>query len=281
MAYPGYPACYYIRSRLNGLVLDIEGGSTSPCTRVITWSQNPGQSNNQLWYDDPATGTIRSKLHNFCLDFNGSNIVVTPFSYGNPNQLWERADPFIRMRMQPNRVLDVANNNTSPGAYLVAWDGNGQANQCFDIQYVAGGAAMPSAPIAQAARPQSYFYIVSDMHGKVLDIEGGSSGQGARVIVWGKKGDGSRNQLWYADYQGIIRSALNDFALTAKHGGDQVHMMPFSNDHHQQWRLAGNRVTRSDGECLDIAGQNYADGANVVSYGYKGSANQHWHIEYA
>ena len=62
-----------------------------------------------------------------------------------------------------------------------------------------------------------HFYIVSDMHHKVLDIEGGSSTPGARVIVWPKKGGGDRqNQLWYFDENGIIRSALNDFALTAE-----------------------------------------------------------------
>ena len=58
---------------------------------------------------------------------------------------------------------------------------------------------------------------MSEMHRKVLDIEGGSSAPGARVIVWPKKTSGDRhNQLWYFDEQGIIRSALNDFALTAE-----------------------------------------------------------------
>jgi len=62
-----------------------------------------------------------------------------------------------------------------------------------------------------------HFYIVSEMHQKVLDIEGGSSSPGARVIVWPKKVSGDRqNQLWYFDENGIIRSALNDFALTAE-----------------------------------------------------------------
>jgi len=62
-----------------------------------------------------------------------------------------------------------------------------------------------------------YFYIASDMHTKVLDIAGGSSLPEAKVIVWPKKaGIDRRNQLWYFDENGIIRSALNDFALTAK-----------------------------------------------------------------
>jgi len=55
------------------------------------------------------------------------------------------------------------------------------------------------------------------MHGKVLDVNGGSPNPGTKVIVWPKKRDGhARNQLWYCDVNGFIRSALNDFALTAK-----------------------------------------------------------------
>jgi len=55
------------------------------------------------------------------------------------------------------------------------------------------------------------------MHNKVLDISGGSSAPGAKVIVWPKKDGGDRrNQLWYFDENGIIRSALNDFAFTAE-----------------------------------------------------------------
>lgn len=60
---------YFIKSRLSGLVLDIEKGSTSPGAKVIPWEKHG--KDNQLWYDDPITGTIRSKLTNFCLDVEG------------------------------------------------------------------------------------------------------------------------------------------------------------------------------------------------------------------
>jgi len=64
---------------------------------------------------------------------------------------------------------------------------------------------------------RSYFYIVSDMHNKVLDIAGASLMPQAKVIVWPKKSGISRyNQLWYFDENGIIRSAQGEFALTAK-----------------------------------------------------------------
>jgi len=56
------------------------------------------------------------------------------------------------------------------------------------------------------------FYIVSDMHGKVLDIFDRRTAAGTRVIVWPK--NGGPNQLWYFDDNGIIRSDQNDFALS-------------------------------------------------------------------
>lgn len=62
--------------------------------------------------------------------------------------------------------------------------------------------------------------------------------------------------------------------------GSQVVMMPFSGSPHQSWTLMGNRIMKNQFECLDIAGENRKDGANVVSFKYKGSANQHWRLEY-
>ena len=58
-------------------------------------------------------------------------------------------------------------------------------------------------------------------------------------------------------------------------------MMPFKNQPHQHWRLVGNRIMRNGQECFDISGGNMSDGAEVISFPYKGSVNQHWHLEYS
>jgi len=71
-SYPTARSYYFIRSRLNGLVLDVEGANPNPGAPVVTWNQKSGNCDNQLWYDDFATGTIRSKLNNYCLDWNGN-----------------------------------------------------------------------------------------------------------------------------------------------------------------------------------------------------------------
>lgn len=66
---------------MNGLVLDVEGANRSPGARVITWSQKFADNDNQLWYDDPATGIIRSKMNDFCLDFSKLLTVMLYFTF--------------------------------------------------------------------------------------------------------------------------------------------------------------------------------------------------------
>lgn len=60
---------YYIRSQLNGLALDVEASNPLPGAWVTTWEKT--DINSQKWFDDPETGTIRSKLNSFCLDIEG------------------------------------------------------------------------------------------------------------------------------------------------------------------------------------------------------------------
>jgi len=290
-SYPAYPNAgprqyYMFRCRLNGLVLDIEGGNCAPGTHVVLTNQKPGIANkdSQLWFDDVSTGTIRNKLNEYVFDVGSDGcIILNPFYLGNVNQQWERSDLFIRNRVSPHRVFDVAGNNSKPGARIIAYDRHGNSNQLFDVQYVsADNKKKPPVPIPQypAPTPRRLFYIVSEMNCKVLDIQGDNPTSGAKVIMWPKKNGRPMNQLWYFDSQGVIRSALNDFALEAQTDGAHVCMMPFSGSPHQRWTYSGNRIMKNQFECLDISGENRADGAKVISYRYKGSSNQHWRLEY-
>jgi len=126
------------------------------------------------------------------------------------------------------------------------------------------------------------FLIVSDMHGKVLDIHGGSAHPGAHLCAWPRKPGHSPNQQWYMDQSGYIRSMLNDFTLECKSQGDKITMQPYSGNPRQLWVFSGNKVINQSNqhECLDIARESKADGADVISWKYKGSVNQHWHLEY-
>ena len=66
------------------------------------------------------------------------------------------------------------------------------------------------------SRNPRYFWIVSEMNGKVLDIMGADPSEGAEVKMYNRnEHDPQDNQLWYEDPSGNIRSKLNDFFLDA------------------------------------------------------------------
>ena len=57
---------YVIKSKLNGLCLEAEGGGFQPGARVVPMDYHG--RDNQVWFDDLATGTIKCKASQFCLD---------------------------------------------------------------------------------------------------------------------------------------------------------------------------------------------------------------------
>jgi len=124
---------------------------------------------------------------------------------------------------------------------------------------------------------------VSELNGKVLDINGGSSSPGTKVIMWPRKNDRSPNQLWYNDEQGCLRSMLNDYALESRNKGDGAVMQPFRGDPRQQWMFQGNRIVNrySQNEVLDIERNDSKDGARVIAWGPNNGRNQQWRMEYA
>ena len=63
---------FFIKSKLNELVLEPENGLRDPDTLVVTWFQRPDEDDSQLWYEDHLTGTIRNKPTDLCLDINGT-----------------------------------------------------------------------------------------------------------------------------------------------------------------------------------------------------------------
>jgi hypothetical protein len=193
----------------------------------------------------------------------------------------------------PNKCLDISRANRDPGASLCSWDCSGGQNQAFDFEYDYGHSGHGGAPGGGYNPGQSYpaqsgasygggrqFTITSELSGKVLDIERANANPDAKVIVYKKKSPPGRNQLWYTDQQGVLRSALNDFALQASGSGHQLKMHPFHGGHDQQWRFQDRKIVNHNGECLDIKGASHSDGADVIVYSYKGSSNQHWRQEF-
>jgi len=118
------------------------------------------------------------------------------------------------------------------------------------------------------------------MHGKVLDICKEDKNAGAKVIMYTKNNNNKKNQLWYQDDQGYIRSALNGFVMSNTDSGKHITMQPASESPRGQWRLEGNRVVNNLGEVLDISGGHKDDGAELISYQDNQKTNQQWRQEF-
>ncbi len=58
-----------------------------------------------------------------------STILVNPYIFGNTNQQWQRSGARIQNRLDKNKVFDVAESLTSPGARVCAWIWSGGPNQ--------------------------------------------------------------------------------------------------------------------------------------------------------
>ena len=128
----GNPAqYYYIQSKLNGYVLDVEGANAARSTHIITWpKKDVSQSDNQLWYfvDAGVTEgqcTIRSKLNGMAIDIAGSGgqgtkLITWPV-HGGANQRWSLQFngeyAFITSARPGNLVIDIEGASTAKGAH--------------------------------------------------------------------------------------------------------------------------------------------------------------------
>lgn len=134
---------YFITSKLNGYVLDIEGANTAPSTPIISYPRKSSGTDNQLWELVPTGDKgpdggyshyfIKSKLNGNVLDIQGASTQPsTPIiSYpqktsGTDNQTWQLNDAdgkgyfFITSDLNGN-VIDIEGNNTAPSTPVISY----------------------------------------------------------------------------------------------------------------------------------------------------------------
>lgn len=258
---------FIIESKHSDLVLDIRGGQAHAGAEVITWEKHG--KDNQVWFQEPITGTIRSKLNpDLCLDLNGSNrLYVNHYQPGDVNQQWHynKDRDVIENRRDPNRVLDVVGASKDKGAQVCAWNYHGKENQKWKLHYL----------------PAHFFFIKSHLNGKVLDVERGSKSPGTKVIMYQQKGGHPDNQLWFQDRFGNIRSKLDDDLVLDAQGGT-LRVNHYNGSHHQFWAIQGDRIVNvhNHNEVLDVKGNNKENGAEICAWKHHGNSNQKWNFEY-
>ena len=127
---------YFIKSKLNGLVLDIRVSNPLPGALVQMWTQNNGL--NQQWTitDD---GFIKSKLNGLVLDIRASDprpgAFVQMWTQNNGmNQQWTITDDGIIKSKLNGLVLDIRVSDPLPGAFVQMWTQNNGMNQQWILE---------------------------------------------------------------------------------------------------------------------------------------------------
>jgi len=127
---------FYIKSRLNGKVLDVQGAQGQPGAKVIMWPQKARRADNQLWFED-RFGNIRTKLNeSLVLDSRGGSLQLARFIDGQSGLYWALHNGTIVNVHNHNEVFDIKGNNSNDGAEVCVWSPHGGANQLWDFEYV-------------------------------------------------------------------------------------------------------------------------------------------------
>ncbi len=139
--------------------------------------------------------------------------------------------------------------------------------------------------------PQAWYRLVNRRSGKVLDIDGPSTADGANLHQW--EWYSLTNQQWRFEPAGdgsfrvISRYSGKacDVADASWANGANVQQWPTNGTPAQEWWLqpAGDGyckvVNRETGRVLDVADLATTNGANVQQWDYVGGANQQWLID--
>lgn len=252
---------------MNDLVLDVKGASHDPGTPVVTWFQKHEDNDNQLWYEDQLVGVIRSKLNKLCLDLNDDNeLVLAEFESGRDNQQWLTAGDRVQSRSDSNRVLDIKGEERSEGATVLAWAVHGGDNQKWTFEYTSA----------------VFFYIRSEMHGKVMDIKNRERDAGGKVVMMEKDEDAQDSQLWYEDKFGVVCNKVNECVLDSANECKIVLQPDEPGNTEQLWTIQENRIiNRAKPQfVLDIKGAKHKNGAKLISWPWHGEDNQKWQFDY-
>jgi hypothetical protein len=209
---------YFIKSKLDGDVIDIRGASTNAAAGLDAYPQKTSGTDNQLWefVPDPAGSGyyfIKSKLDGNVIDIKGAsmNAATTLDAYpqktsGTDNQLWEFVpDPagsgccFIVSKLNGN-VIDILRGSTTAGAGLDAYPlkVSGYENQLWSVVGGTFPATVPAVAAPSWGLASDYNYLLycdcQSMTGVSVTIDvfndiSGSDGFGFQLNAYSAKSD--------------------------------------------------------------------------------------------
>jgi glucosylceramidase len=188
-----------------------------------------------------------------------------------------------------SKALIALNAGSAARTFKVRW-----AGQAFSYSLPAGAVATFtwSGSGAGAINPNAYYKVVAKHSGRALDVQNGSTSNGALIQQWDYTGSGGNNQKWrFVDVGGGY------YQIVAKHSGKALDVRDVSTSNGaliQQWDYAGGAnqqwsvadvgggyykiIARHSGKALDVKDAATSNGALIQQWDYTGGANQQWSL---
>ena len=228
---------YKVTNVMNGLALDVDGGSIISGANVQFWTPYDGNKN-QEWAIVQGTGgsyTLQNVASGLMLDLSGANgsngaNIQGWAANGSEAQRW-LIDAIVDPRADIDKLAASCKDSVADGTYSVTSSLEGA--RALDVQWASAdnGANVQTYAANQSAAQQwkishddkGYLTITSAASNKVLDVSGGSTAPGANVQQY--ESNGTFAQKWIAvpvgDGAFVVVSALaSDLALDIAAAGD-------------------------------------------------------------
>ncbi len=271
---------YLISSSLNRFrVLDVASGSSSNGARIQLYDSNMTAAQKFTFSYDEATGfyKIANAGSGKALDATDGKV-----DRGVKVQQWESNDTLaqrwqvepsgdgiiIRSALDQSYVFDATNGSSSNGTGIQLWESNGSNAQKF---YAIN--ASTSVEGGKTIDDGIYTVSLKGSSDKVLDVDGGSTSNGANVQVWDSNGTAAQKFRFECDSDGFyaITNLKSGKVLDAADGnlvpGTNVQQYSSNKTDAQKWAVRVNSdgtysiVCKANGLTLDASGS--SKGSNV------------------
>ena len=324
---------YLIVSAQSGKALDVDGGNLCPGTNVQQWDASKGNAN-QLFSaikNDDGSCSFINKASGLALCVKGSNVeTAVPSSTSEQRFVLTKKVSLlpegyfsIATSSKASAVLDVAGGSTSDGANVQVYGSNRSLAQKWRIAKVADrdntytiesllsgkvlaadesgnvcvhGLSNSDSQYWTAEIGNGKVVLLNVANGKVLDISGGSTNNGANVQTY--KANGTAAQSFklmscspfeagtYTVLLAAARSKALDVSSGSRSNGANIQIWDSNGSGAQKWYVTAN----SDGtycfqncrskKFLDVLNGQGTSDANVQQWQGNGSIAQRWRVEY-
>jgi hypothetical protein len=265
---------FIIRSRMPmQRVLTLTGG------RNLVIKTHNRQDNNQIFFLDPDTKTLKSVAQNTkSIDIQGSG-TSSNLQIWNTNARWFQLfkyDNGAIVNIKDGRAMDVSGNVDRDNQNVIMFKRRNTLNQQWDIVYLDA----LEAPLKNGEWWADWgmyvgkeFSIVSKMPGaRYLDVRENN------VVI--NQRSGKPTQKWTFDYTSrtiinvATKKSLNLYNKT-------VDVRSTTSEWNQLWRFRGDMVVNVKGKVLHVDDNKDREGQNVGIHVKQGTRNQKWGIIYS